>query len=283
MTSQPESQGGPVLGTGSLLDGIDAPPVPGAAASRRGPSPEQVAAANAKREARRARWNALVGSRRFKQGAVAALVLALLGSGGGALWYFRFREPPDYDIAALDSIFDYTLLQDDFNKLPVKQRLELISKLVQRLKNMNAGDSALMAAFAAGIAGQAREQLEKNASRVMLDMTDQYAIEYEKLEGAERDKYLEDAMADMFRTMDGLDGTPSTKTNEEIIADAKRDSKRMKDFSGKLDDEQKGQRSERMFNFMREGIGGHSSPAQRARLTGFMRDMGRSLRGETRK
>ena len=90
-------------------------------------------------------------------------------------------------------------------------------------------------------------------------------------------------MANMFRTMDGLDGTPSTKTNEEILADAKRDSKNMKDRAGKLDDEQKGQRSERMFSFMREGIGGHSSPAQRARLTGFMRDMGRTLRGEGRK
>jgi hypothetical protein len=281
MTSQPDSQGNQALGQGSLLEGIEAAPVaPGA---RRGPSPEQVAAANAKRAARRERWNTLFASKRFKNGVIAALVVAALGSGGGALWYFRFREPPDYDIAGLDSVFDYTLLQDDFNKLPVKQRLELISKLVQRLKNMNSGDSALMAAFAAGIAGQAREQLEKNASRVMLDMTDQYAIEYEKLEGAEKDKYLETAMADMFRTMDGLDGTPSTKTNEEILADAKRDSRNMKDRAGKLDDEQKGRRSERMFSFMREGLGGHSSPAQRARLTGFMRDMGRTLRGEGRK
>jgi hypothetical protein len=281
MTSQPDSQGNQALGQGSLLEGIEASAVaPGA---RRGPSPEQVAAANAKRAARRERWNALFASKRFKNGVIAALLVAALGSGGGALWYFRFREPPDYDIAGLDSVFDYTLLQDDFNKLPVKQRLELISKLVQRLKNMNSGDSALMAAFAAGIAGQAREQLEKNASRVMLDMTDQYAIEYEKLEGAEKDKYLETAMADMFRTMDGLDGTPSTKTNEEILADAKRDSRNMKDRAGKLDDEQKGRRSERMFSFMREGIGGHSSPAQRARLTGFMRDMGRTLRGEGRK
>lgn len=281
MTSQLDSQGNQALGQGSLLEGIDA--APAAPGARRGPSPEQIAAANAKRAARRAKWNALFASKRFKNGVIAALVVAMLGSGGGALWYFRFREPPDYDIAGLDSVFDYTLLQDDFNKLPVKQRLELIGKLVQRLKNMNAGDSVLMAGFAAGIASQAREQLEKNASRVILDMTDQYAIEYETLSEDKKAAFLEESMANMFRTMDGLDGTPSTKSNEEILADAKRDSKNMKDRAGKLDDEQKGQRSERMFNFMREGIGGHSSPAQRARLTGFMRDMGRTLRGEGRK
>ena len=281
MTSQPDSQGNQALGQGSLLEGIDA--APAAPGARRGPSPEQIAAANAKRAVRRAKWNALFASKRFKNGVIAALVVAALGSGGGALWYFRLRQPPDYDIAGLDSVFNYTLLQDDFNKLPVKQRLELIGKLVQRLKNMNAGDSVLMAGFAAGIASQAREQLEKNASRVILDMTDQYAIEYETLSEDKKAAFLEESMANMFRTMDGLDGTPSTKTNEEILADAKRDSKNMKDRAGKLDDEQKGQRSERMFSFMREGIGGHSSPAQRARLTGFMRDMGRTLRGEGKK
>jgi len=273
-----------MLGRGSLLDGI-APAAPESAAGQVAAAARlaaEHAAKTARREARNARVRAVMGSKRVKRGVLALACLVLIGGAVGG-WMYAHREPPDYDIDGLDSVFDYTLLEDDFNNLPVKQRLELIGKLVARLKNMNSGDSVLLAAFAAGIAGSAREQIEKNASRVMLDMTDQYATKYESLEGEAKDKYLEEAMVDMFRTMDALDGTPSAKTDEQILADAKRDSQRMKDFSGKLDAEQRGQRSERMFSFMRNGIGGHSSPAQRARITGFMRDAGRMIRGENAK
>ncbi|MDX2118774.1 MAG: hypothetical protein SFY96_11375 [Planctomycetota bacterium] len=273
---------GPTLGHGSLLDGIEAPSVSDAnqSAAARERAAQRAAARAASAQARREKWNAFASSRGFKLGVAIAAGVLLVG-GGIAAWTYIHREPPDYDTALLNDVFDYTLLQDDFNNLPVEKRLELIGKLVKRLQSMSGSDSALLAAFAAGIAGSARDQIEKNASRVMLDMTDKYAIEYEKLEGEAKQEYLDKAMVEMFRTMDALDGTPGKKSDEQILADAKRDSQRMKDMSGKLDNEQKGARSERMFNFMRNGIGGHSSPAQRARLTGFMRDMGRSLRGET--
>src|SRR2546423_1864572 len=92
-------------------------------------------------------------------GPIAAVIV-----GVGAYFAFRPVPQPDYRKDNLRKVFNYTLLTDEFNRLPIEKRLELIGQLVQRMKGMSAGDSTLLAAFAAGIAGKARAQIEENAS-----------------------------------------------------------------------------------------------------------------------
>ncbi|MEO0483475.1 MAG: hypothetical protein AAF138_07595 [Planctomycetota bacterium] len=83
-----------------------------------------------------------------------ALVLALV------LWLaLRGPSKPNFEIADLDDVLGFALLEDSFNDLPVEERIELVGTMVGRFQSMDAGDSVLLAAFAAGVTGEAREQL----------------------------------------------------------------------------------------------------------------------------
>jgi hypothetical protein len=136
---------------------------------------------------------------------IASVVLGVAVVVGG---YFalRPRPQPDYLDAGMDDILDYTLLTEEFNKLPVKERLALISQLVMRLKGMDSGDSAMMAAFAAGIAGSARDQLMSNVSHLAIDIWDEYAVQYDDVPAEAREKFLEDAFLDFTKSMESVAG-----------------------------------------------------------------------------
>src|SRR5262245_24436204 len=82
------------------------------------------------------------GSRRrrfilFSRIAAAAAVLALATA---AYFIFRPVPKPDYDTAPIDEIFNYTLLTDEFNKLPIEERVKLVGQIVSRIKNMSGSD-----------------------------------------------------------------------------------------------------------------------------------------------
>lgn len=205
------------------------------------------------------------------------LVVAL-----GAVLYLVLRPvpQPDYRKARLDRVFNYTLLTDEFNRLPVEKRLELMGQLVQRLQNMSAGDSAIMAAFAAGIAGSARKQIEENAARMMVDVWDKFAKDYSKVKPEDRGEYLDNAYLEFTRMGEAMSGQSSTKTDAERLSQireqAMKDEERLR--SGK--DQPPARMLGRMFTFMRDNVGPHASVQQQTRGQQMMRDMVRRFRGE---
>jgi hypothetical protein len=209
-----------------------------------------------------------------------AAVLLLVGG------YFLFRPvpKPNYQRDSLKKVFNYTLLTDEFNRLSIEERLKLIGQLVQRMKSMSAGDSVLMAAFAAGIAGKAREQIEANASRLAIDLWDKYASDYSTrsagLSQADRGALLDATFLDFVKNMEAVTGETSDKSDtdrlSEVRQQAKRDQEAMKD--GKF--APPAQALGRMFDFMRNNVGDHASPAQRSRGQLLMRDMVRHFRGQ---
>ncbi len=79
----------------------------------------------------------------------------------GLAFTLRPYPMPDYEDDPLDDIFNHTLLQDEFNNLPIEERVRLVGSLIQRVEGMGSSDGTLLAAFAAGITGSAREQLEE--------------------------------------------------------------------------------------------------------------------------
>lgn len=197
------------------------------------------------------------------------------------LWFLLRPTPqPDYLNDNIDKLFGYTLLTDDFNNLPIDQRIELVKQLGQRLGSMSSSDSILLASFAAGIAGKAREQIEKNISTLMIDVFDVYAQDYPSIPPENRLAYIDTKVVEMVRLMEGLDGSPINKTDEEILDQAReqaaRDVQWIKDPENKPTPRQNG----RIFQFMYSTIGSHASPQQRARQGMLMRDMTRRLRGQ---
>ncbi|MEO1583441.1 MAG: hypothetical protein AAFR96_02580 [Planctomycetota bacterium] len=208
-----------------------------------------------------------------------------LALGGAIVWGVLSLIPvqqPDFDAAELDRVLGYALLTDDFDALPLDDRIELIGQVVKRLESMDAEEGTLMAAFAAGIVGQARDQLEKNASGVVIDMWDEIAPGYQGLATAEeREAYLERATVDLIRMFERLDGDPTTKTDEELLADARAQAERDRE---RFADPARGPSPSgvaRFAGFMNREIGDRTTPHQKARITKISRDMTRFLRGES--
>lgn len=207
---------------------------------------------------------------------LAAAVLAI-STGVGLYFALREKPQPDYLDAGMDAILDYTFLTEEFNRLPLKDRLELVGQLVSRFKSMDSGDSALMAAFAAGIAGQARDQLMSNISLLAIDIWDSYAVRYDGIPDEDRSKFLEEAFLDFTKSMESVAGVQRSISDQERLDQARRDAKRdteaMRSGRGPSGDQ-----LGRMFTFMRDGVGSRATPHQRARGAVLMRDMMRQFR-----
>ena len=204
---------------------------------------------------------------------------ALLPLGLAAWLIFRPVPQPDYRTARLDKVFNFTLLTDEFNRLPVEKRLELIRQLIDRLRGMSAGDSAMLAAFAAGIAGAARDQIEENASRLAVDLWDTYAEEYSKAPPDDRNQFLDQTFIEFTKMAETLAGEPRDISDADRLAEgrrqAERDEKNIRDGRGPS-----GRMLGRMYGVVRDGVGSHAAPQQRTRGQLMMRDMTRRLRGE---
>jgi hypothetical protein len=206
-------------------------------------------------------------------GAAAAIAL------GAAAWLaFMPRAQPDYMSDPLDEVFDYTLLTDEFNALPVEDRLKLIGLLVQRMRGMSAEDSVLLAAFAAGIAGEARKQLEENAARLAIDMWDNYAQDYDKVPQAERSDYLLKTFLEFSKMMETISGEQRDIPDEQRIAEVRRQASRDQDRLRERPPD--GEALGRLASFMHNNVAGHASPQQRARGQLMLRDMVREFRGQ---
>lgn len=198
--------------------------------------------------------------------------------GVGAYLHYRPTPMPDFREDPLDRVFGYTLLTADFNKLPVEQRLELVATLTQRLGNMSASDAGLMAAFAAGIAGEGRRQLEENFSTLMIDTWDLLAAEHETSSPEERERSAEDAYVRLVRILSTFDGRPDERSREDILDEGRREARR--GVERLAERRPSDRRTSRLFRFANEDVGGQASPQQRGRISVLMRDMTRTLRGE---
>lgn len=220
-------------------------------------------------------------SPQFRKRALVAAVLVLVGGGVATYFVVRPVPQPDYDMAGLDDVFNYTLLTDEFNKLPVEKRLELMGKLVSRLKNMSAGDSMLLAAFASGIAGSARDQIERNASKLAIDVWDKYAADYSTVKTEDREQFLETTFVEFTKMMEvAVDGKPSDKTDEERISEMKKQVERDRERMRDPDRVPTGQEMGRFLSFVNGNVGGHANAQQRTRGQAMLRDMARHFRGQ---
>ncbi len=186
---------------------------------------------------------------------------------------------PDYLIDDLDDVLGYTFLTDGFNALPLQERLALLKDLVQRIKGMGSGDSALMAAFAAGITGEAREQLRRNIEKLGIDLWDDYAKRYADVPPDQREEWLDNAYVDFTRQMEEIAGSPRNLTPEERLADGKKNAKRGEQIARERDRGMNGQFANGIYNVVNHGSE-QATPGQQARMAQFSVQMTRRMRGQ---
>ncbi|USO00216.1 MAG: hypothetical protein H6810_06025 [Phycisphaeraceae bacterium] len=220
-----------------------------------------------------------VGSWIGRHSRVSTTALALLLAGGGSwAWLaYRIEPPPDYETAPIGELFDYTLLTDDFNRLPLEERLALIQKLVTRMKSFSSNDSVLLAIFATMIMGEARAQLEANLSHLAVDAADKYAVDYDpNAPPEEKEQYLKDAYLGLVGMMDFADGEVGEHTPEELLAEGQRQAKRdlARFEKGRVGADE----VVRVFDIMNNKVGAHMSGHQKVRISAMFRDMTEMLR-----
>ena len=259
---------------GGLMEGLEAPTAPAHSARVQ---PGMIARW-------RARWAMIerdpARAAIVKRRATVGGTMLALAAGVALYFILRPMPKPDYDKDRLDNVFKYTLLTEQFNNLPVEERMKLIGQLVGRLKSMSSGDSMLMASFAAGIAGSARQQIERNASRLAIDSWDKYAKGYADVPEADRGKYLDKTIVEFSKMMEALGGRARDISDEERLAEVKRDIAKEKDRISRPGNKPGASDFGRGFQMLDRNIGTHAAPAQRARGALLMRDMGRHLRNE---
>ncbi len=214
--------------------------------------------------------------RRWISGSILATALVITG-----VWAFMTLRPmpkPDAANDGMDRVFGYALLRKEFNNLPIEERLELVGQIVQRVKNMDQSDSLMLASFAAGIQGAARDQLLENTSKLMMDTADMMATDYTQVMPEDREEFLDDAFIRLTEIAAAMGGEEIDEPREERLEEAR--SQAMRDEEQLKERPMSMRQAGRAFKFMDGDMGQHSSPQQRGRVTVFMRDMVRNLRGQ---
>jgi hypothetical protein len=220
--------------------------------------------------------------RRQRTMRIASLVgpSVLVVAGLSAWLALRPVPKPDYTRAAINTLFNYTLLTDEFNRLPVEERMRLMGQLVERLKGMSAGDSALLGAFAAGIAGSARKQIEENVSRLAIDVWDKYAVDYQDVPAQDRDAFLDHTFIEFAKMMETTAGEVRTISDADRLAEVRRQADRDREALKSGKGVPPARAMSRVFTFMHDNVGSHASAAQKARGQAMMVDMMRHFRGQ---
>lgn len=265
MTQQPHTQG-------SLLD--DDP-----AATTIGVAPTKPSARQRLRNLERSaaeRFNAAWARPASRFAIMGISSVAALGLGLGLYLTLRPVPKPDYEQGGMGQIFNYTLLTEEFNRLPVEERIELVSQLFNRVKDMDASESVVMAQFFAGVAGEAREQLERNAGKLLVDATDLVAKDYASVPPEERGEYLDAAYVRLVRLTSAFDGSIEERTDEELLERGRRDTRRNQEAMN--EGEVSADQASSLMVFMDQQTRKSATPAQQQRLTLFMRDLTRHLR-----
>lgn len=217
----------------------------------------------------------------LKRSILSALVVLVCAGSAFAYVQMRPRAVPDVFADDLADVLDYTLLTDAFNKLSVDERLALIKRLVERLKSMDSNDSALVAGFAAGIGGKAREQLQKNAEKLMVDIWDKFSAEYARVKPEDRDAYLDKSFVDMTKMFEDVSGFSVPIKDEQRVDEARKQAKRdEKMMKGASQRPMNVERAAGFMGFINDRGQKLTSPEQRGRMAGFSRDMTRRLRGQ---
>ena len=151
---------------------------------------------------------------------IAALVIALTMLLGST------RRPPSIFDSPVDDVLSF-LAVEEFSALPLTERLEFMREVFERFGNMTQSDSAVAAAFLAGLTGPAREQLRDNvrvlARDVLIDAADEFfAIDDE----AKRREFLDGWLVQWARFASQVTGRNTDASDQELLADMRRDARR---------------------------------------------------------
>lgn len=176
-----------------------------------------------------------------------------------------YRRPPNIFDTPVDGVLSY-LGADDFNKLPIEERLRFLQDVVKRFKSMSQTDSALASAFFAGLSGRANEKLVDNARILGKDIFVQGASEFLALSDEKsRNEYIDKWLVKWVRFAEEATGRHSDHTDEQVLdrmsEQARGDLKRGIDIDAAM--------AQQLVDFWDRDIASVTSPKEQAQIYQF--------------
>jgi hypothetical protein len=221
--------------------------------------------------------------RELKLGAIGLVVAGALA--GGAYWWLevRFRPPPSIFDSPVDDVLGYFAL-DDFSKLPVEERIRFLMELADRFRAGDQAESALMAAFLAGLSGPAREQATQNARVLAKDILAQGAADYFKVAEKDRGKYIDDWMVRWLKTGERIaTGKDSEKPDDERLEDIRREGDRGRERAAERPADRMPSLTEdgamRFLDFWASDVEKASTPVEQGQIVRFLGDVRKRFGG----
>lgn len=220
-------------------------------------------------------------------GKPVGIAVASLGVFTGAVVAYQSFGPihtPSALTDPLDDVLGFALLDADFNRLPLEKRIELAKEIAARIRSMNGRDSTMLAAFAAGIAGKARDQLADNLSGMMVDLFDSYAQKYTEAPDDQKENLIESSLLELLQLQHDLDpaGVTGDTPPQEELAQMKKDATdRAQKRTDRAPSNVRRTNAEETLAQVEKDVNTRTNPAQRARTVRFMRDTVRYLRGQS--
>lgn len=214
----------------------------------------------------------------------ASLALGGVIVGAALVWRAnRPVQPPSTFNDPLDDVLSFALIESDFQRLSLEQRLQIARDLAERLRTMDAEESAVLASFAAGVRDEARRRLTDNVRDLMFDVMDKHARDYASAPAERKEKILEESLIELFRLREQLNPLEQDddRSAEEELERFKEQAQRRAERRAKQPfDRPKPDEVQRMFQRVESDMNEHTSPMRRARMVRYMRDAVRYLRGQ---
>jgi hypothetical protein len=182
------------------------------------------------------------------------------------------RKPPSIFDTPVDDVSAY-LASADFNALSTKERLDYIQGMLKRFSSMNQSDSAVAAAFFAGLSGKASEQLVNNARTLGKDILVEGAQGFLACASdAEKDAFIDKWVVDWVRFADQL--APSdrprddikTQSDQQILDRLSGQARHDADRTGEI----KANLAQNIMDFWERDIASVASPKEQGQIFAFL-------------
>lgn len=198
------------------------------------------------------------------------LLVVIIGVAAWMTLLHGHRKPPNIFDTPVDDVSEY-LASKDFSRLSTQERLAYLEGILKRFNSMSQTDSAVAAAFFAGLSGKASEQLMNNARALGKDILIEGAQQYLAINSdEEKSKFLDQWLVKWVRFAEGMDpkGRPGRPagSDEDILSglsrQASRDAQRNSDMDATM--------AQQLMDFWQRDIASVATPKEQGQLFAFL-------------
>ena len=203
---------------------------------------------------------------------IAAILVPNIIAIGVVLWWFSghgYRKPPNIFDTPVDDVSAY-LASKDFNALSTQQRLEYIQGMLKRFNSMKPSDSAVAAAFFAGLSGKTSEQLMNNARTLGKDILIEGARDYLALAtDQEKAAFIDQWVVKWVRFADQMGGrnNAAARSDQDILNRLSTDARRDVQRNG---GEVKPFVAQQVLDFWQRDVASVASPKEQGQIFAFL-------------